>query len=126
MQTIKAYANLIIAIFVILLLASTYFFGVKQGKDSVRLKNYKEEISAYEDARTRSIDAYKKASEQSAIDFKSAIEASEKRQALAIISEIRRKSLEDTTRQAQYVNPVCVLDTETLKTINNAINGDTP
>lgn len=120
--TLKQYANLIFAGLFVLIVATAYIKGRFDGKSSAVVKDYKQQVAAYEGAMERSRKAYEAAYELQALDIQAAIKASEERQ-IERLQAMQRTNELNASLIKNPPPPNCVLDTGTLEILNKSLKG---
>lgn len=122
MGTLKQYANLIFAGLFVLIVATAYIKGRFDGKSAAVVKDYKQQVAAYEGAMERSQKAYERAAKLQVLDFNAALAASEDRQT-ARLEAMQRTSDLNSSLAKTPPPPNCVLDKDTLDILNKSLRG---
>lgn len=120
---LSAQVKSLLAIVLVVVLISVYIKGRFDGSASAKINNYKEEIQAHEQAQKRSLEMFKNASEMQRIDFESALKASEERQSMRLDNIERSQDLNQKLLEQNAKIENCLLDTQTLKILNDSLKG---
>ena len=119
----NAQINAIIGIVLLAVIVGVYFKGRADGTASVKIDNYKQQIKEYEESRDRSLEAFKEAEKIQRIDFENALKNSEQRQAKRLDNIERAGTLQNQLLKQRESIGKCVLNDETLKTLNESLRG---